>query len=166
EARQRRQCEAGQHWRWDGIDFAVLHPERGSTLQGNNASCVLEIATGRQRVLLTGDIERPVETGLSYGGRLRPVTVVQVPHHGSRTSSSASFIAELRADTAVVSAGYRNRWGFPKEDVVARWQQSGAKVMTTAASGAIHHRLCRKQGLVIETEYRQSAARYWHNSRQ
>lgn len=159
-----RQCAAGQHWRWDGIDFAILHPERGGVgTDGNNASCVLLIAAGKHRVLLTGDIERPVETRLSYGGRLRPVAVALVPHHGSRTSSSSSFIAALQAEVAVVSAGYRNRWGFPKDDVVTRWQQSGAKVLTTAASGAIQHRLCREQGLVLELEYRKSAARYWHD---
>jgi competence protein ComEC len=160
------QCAAGQNWRWDGIDFAFLHPDPAYPFTGNNASCVLLLRAGKYQVLLTGDIERPVETRLSYGGRLRPVTIVQVPHHGSRTSSSLSFVTALQADVAVVSAGYRNRWGFPKDDVVARWQGAGARVLNTATSGAIHHRLCAGRGLVLETAYRQSAARYWHDRRE
>ncbi|MCB1845623.1 MAG: DNA internalization-related competence protein ComEC/Rec2, partial [Halioglobus sp.] len=156
-------CVAGQTWRWDGVDFALLSPEHGSGFTGNNASCVLAVSAGDSSLLLTGDIERPAEQRLSRCGRLRPVKLVHVPHHGSATSSSAAFVDALQADVAVVSAGYGNRWGFPKESVVTRWRQAGATVLNTAESGAIQHRLCRNAGITLQREYRRSAARYWHD---
>jgi competence protein ComEC len=93
-------------------------------------------------VLFTGDIERPVERQLLREGLLDAATVAMVPHHGSRTSSGADFIAGLRPQLAIVSSGYLNRWGFPKGDVVARWQAVGAEVLNTADSGAVTFSLC------------------------
>jgi competence protein ComEC len=156
-----RACRAGQHWRRDGIDFTVLHPDAAFT--GNNASCVLSVSTGGQRALLTGDIEALVERRLLRAGSVLPSRLVVVPHHGSRTSSGAAFVAALAAEAAVVPAGHNNRWGFPKEDVVLRWERAGSRVLTTAHSGAVHHRLCRDGGLTLLGEYRRTASRYWHD---
>jgi competence protein ComEC len=65
---------------------------------------------------------------------------------------------------AVVSAGYDNQWGLPKGDVVARWQEYGARVLTTATSGSIHVRICSERGIVAVDEYRSEARRLWHDS--
>lgn len=157
-----RACRAGQAWRWDDVTFRILHPDRGR-LQGNDASCVLEAASAEVRVLLTGDIGAGVERRLVGSGTLAPVALIQVPHHGSATSSSPTFVAALSAQTAVVSAGFANRWGFPKPAVAARWQSAGATLMTTARSGAIHHRLCAQTGAVLLEEYRPATRRYWHD---
>lgn len=157
-----RLCRRGEHWHWDGVDFRILHPADGSE-DGNDASCVLEAASGPVRTLLTGDIGGRVERRLAGGGELRPVALVQVPHHGSRTSSSTGFVTALGAQSAVVSAGYRNRWGFPKDDVAERWRASGADLVVTAESGAIHHRLCAERGAFLVSEYRLAARRYWHD---
>ncbi len=158
-------CAAGQAWRWDGIDFAILHPDPDpdSRFSGNNASCVLMVTTGSHRLLLTGDIEAPVERRLLRAASVPRSDLVVVPHHGSRTSSSAAFAEALGAQSAVVSAGHDNRWGFPKEDVVMRWERAGTGVLTTARSGAIAHRLCRDGGLSLQSEYRLDNARYWHD---
>ena len=110
-----RPCIEGDAWQWDDVDFRVLHPRPGSPWTGNNASCVLEISTGEQRVLLTGDIEAPVERILDYRTMLRSATVALVPHHGSGTSSSDILVDQVRAEIAIVSAGYANRWGFSKD---------------------------------------------------
>ena len=55
-------------------------------LSSNNGSCVLLVDTGDHRLLLPGDIERPVEQLLRYRAVLERARVVVVPHHGSRTS--------------------------------------------------------------------------------
>jgi len=73
-------------------------------------------------------------------------SVVLVPHHGSLTSSSPAFVHRLRPDLAVASAGYANRWGFPKERVTKRWEGAGAVVLDTANSGAVSFRLCKRDG--------------------
>jgi competence protein ComEC len=159
------QCVAGHRWRSDGVVFQVLHPDRDSRLTGNNASCVVEVRAGANRVLLAADIERPVELMLAARGTLAQAELVVVPHHGSRTSSSAPFVAALKTKFAVVSAGYGNRWGFPRPDVVDRWEQSGAIVLTTAASGALSQRLCSHLPLQPPREQRREYRRYWHASR-
>ncbi|HWM27282.1 MAG TPA: DNA internalization-related competence protein ComEC/Rec2 [Woeseiaceae bacterium] len=160
--RPQLRCESGQAWMWDGIRFAMMHPGLYPLQAGNNASCVMEVAVGPHRILFTGDIESPVENHLVRSSSLTPAEIVIVPHHGSRTSSGSSFVNALRPAVAIVSAGYANRWGFPKEDVVLRWRAAGARVLNTATSGAIHYRLCADNGLRLVGEQRIRQQRYWH----
>jgi competence protein ComEC len=161
-AQPQLKCRGGQAWLWDGVRFSVMHPALYPLQGSNNSSCVLEIAAGAHKILLAGDIEAPVENHLTRIGALSPVDIVLVPHHGSRTSSSPAFVSALRPSVAIVSAGFDNRWGFPKEDVVERWQQAGARVMNTATSGAIHYRVCANTGVHLHSEQRVRMRRYWH----
>ena len=71
-------------------------------------------------MLLTGDIERAAELFL-LESKISRSDVLLVPHHGSRTSSSEEFIAAVAPRWAIVPAGYRNRFGHPRPDVVARY---------------------------------------------
>jgi competence protein ComEC len=112
--------------------------------------------------LLAGDIESAAEHWLVRQRLLRPSQFVLVPHHGSRTSSSAGFVRALRARIAVVSAGFDNRWGFPRPEVVRRWQDEGAQVLTTGRSGALSTRLCIAGGPSPPIEQRRAQRRYWH----
>jgi competence protein ComEC len=156
-------CRSGQAWLWDGIRFSVMHPGVYPLQSDNNASCVIEVAAGPHRILLTGDIELPVENHLARTGVLTPADIVIVPHHGSRTSSGIAFVRALRPSVAIVSAGYGNRWGFPKDEVVGRWQEAGARVLNTATSGAIHYRICADSGVRLLSELRNRKQRYWHD---
>jgi competence protein ComEC len=160
--RRQRACRIGQAWRWDGVRFAFMHPRADSPASGNDASCVLEIAAGEHRLLLTGDIEAPVERRLVREGVLHTAELVVIPHHGSRTSSGAAFVERLSPRVAIVSAGYDNRWGLPKGDVVARWRAAGARVLNTATSGAIEYRVCPDTGATLRRRQRLDARKYWH----
>jgi len=111
-------------------------------------------------VLLAGDVEAAAESEIVDNGLLR-ATLVVVPHHGSRTSSTAAFVAATRPAFALVSAGYRNRWGLPRREVVERWRAAGARVLTTADSGAIEVTLAAGCP-PLAREYRQTRRRYWH----
>jgi competence protein ComEC len=62
---------------------------------------------------------------------------VKVAHHGSRTSSTESFIAAVRPSVAVVSVGQASPFGHPDKNVVARWRTSGAQVFQTGQRGTI-----------------------------
>jgi competence protein ComEC len=64
-------------------------------------------------------------------------TVLKAPHHGSRTSSSSAFVAVVRPRVAILSLGYRNRFGLPAPDVVERYVAAGARVFRTDRSGAV-----------------------------
>ena len=156
-----RPCVGGTNWQWDGVEFEIVHPNREFVGSDNDGSCVLKIVTANQVALLTGDIELRGEAAVVSGANIR-ADVVVVPHHGSATSSSASFVNSVSPDIAVVSAGYRNRWGFPAETVVARWQNGGAKVLVTGELGAIRLVL---GGAIMQAQLeRELRRRYWHNN--
>jgi competence protein ComEC len=155
-------CRRGEAWRWDGVGFRVLHPPRHGRHTGNDASCVILVEAGNARLLLTGDIESEVEGTLVRSGVPGPIDVITVPHHGSNTSSSAVFVRSVSAQTVLVSAGYRNRWGLPRPEVVQRWQSAGAAVLVTSYDGAIGARLCDRAGIVQLFRNRQWSRRIWH----
>lgn len=130
-------CRRGQHWSWDDVEFEILHPPAGYARRGNDNSCVLRIATSSGVLLLTGDIETRGEQTLIAATRNLSSDVIVVPHHGSATSSSAFFTAQVRPRYAVVSAAFANQWGFPKPDVRARWEGTGGRMLMTGDAGAI-----------------------------
>ncbi|MGI4776712.1 MAG: DNA internalization-related competence protein ComEC/Rec2 [Janthinobacterium lividum] len=161
-------CVAGRRWTWDGVDFEVLHPLAGEEVQGagspksNAVSCVLRIGNGRAAVLLAGDIERAQE--LALVARSDPAVlradVLLVPHHGSKTSSSAELLAAVRPTLAVVQAGYRNRFGHPAGQVLSRYAQSGIAVVDSPHCGAARWSSPAPQQVSCE---RQIERRYWQH---
>ncbi|MSQ69078.1 MAG: DNA internalization-related competence protein ComEC/Rec2 [Gammaproteobacteria bacterium] len=155
-------CRAGQHWEWEGVVFSVLHPDSALAMRQseNNASCVLQIAAGERRVLLTGDIEAPAERLLLQGPYALTAAVVIVPHHGSKTSSSPAFVAAVRPDFAVFSVGHLNRFGMPSAQVMARYRAAGAVILDTRRDGAL--RLAVGPAGLEVTRWRRVAHRYWH----
>ena len=121
-------------WRGDWIEFCapgldcapgewglrVLWPHHGLLYEGNDASLVMQLATPAARALFMGDAERAVEEELlSLEGARLESEVLKVGHHGSRTSSSLPFLAEVRPMRAVVSVGSRNNHGHPDASVLA-----------------------------------------------
>ncbi|MFH1045068.1 MAG: DNA internalization-related competence protein ComEC/Rec2 [Pseudomonadota bacterium] len=158
-------CAAGQGWNWDGVRFDLLHPTAGSytidRLKPNDRSCVLKITGEQGAVLLTGDIEARSEQELlaSAPEKLR-ADVLMAPHQGSRSSSTGDFIAAVQPRWAIVSAGYRNRFGHPNEDVVERYRASGAQLLRSDNAGAVLVRL-EGEGIGVRP-YRELRRRYWY----
>ncbi|MEZ5484272.1 MAG: MBL fold metallo-hydrolase [Lysobacteraceae bacterium] len=135
-------CNGGSRWRWDGVDFRLLHPPLHFPELGNESSCVLLVEAGGQRLLLPGDIDALIELRLlREHPDLAGVDVLLMPHHGSGSSSSAAFVDALRPQLALASAGHRNRFGHPRADVVQRYVEAGSRVHGTAGEGAISLRL-------------------------
>lgn len=133
-----RGCRAGQRWRWDGVGLRILHPQTTTPDAPNLNSCVLEVTAAGGAVLLPGDIEWPAELALAApGSTLRAVDVVIAPHHGSRTSSIARFVARTRPRWIVFPASFANRWAFPHDEVVARWEGVGARSLVIGQGGAV-----------------------------
>ncbi len=145
-------CGAGQQWQWDGVPFRVLSPPLASAYQDNNSSCVLQIGAPGNRTLLTGDIEASTEIALAiqYGDDLKS-QIIQVPHHGSSTSSTQQLLKLVQPKYALFSLGYFNRFHFPTPRVVARYQAIGASQWLTAANGAIKLRVSPNQPVLVET---------------
>jgi len=106
----------------------------------NDDSLVLEIVFGHRSVLLTGDAERPVEDDMVENGNLRPVTLLKVGHHGSRTSSSEEFLDQIHPQFAVISDGYMNQFHHPHPDVLRRLAEHHSAVFRTDQRGLITFR--------------------------
>ena len=154
-------CDAGQAWSWDGVRFEVLHPpaaDHERALKSNALSCVLRVSDSRHSALLAGDIERDQEQALvSAHGRGLHSELLLAPHHGSRTSSTAAWLEAVQPGVAVFQAGYRNRFGHPAPDVLARYRERGIAIVTSPACGAYAWRDGRG------TCERARARRYWHH---
>ena len=131
-------CLAGRSWTWDGVNFQVLHPERATTGRARNAdSCVLRISQGSASVILTGDIGVAEEAALLSQDRDWRTSLLVAAHHGSKTSSSWPWLQALSPRWVWVQAGYRNRYGHPSAEVLARFEALGLPWHNTADCGAL-----------------------------
>ena len=160
-------CAAGQHWEWDGVRFEVLHPlaeqYAAPSKKTNDMSCVIRVSNAFGSVLLSSDIEAVSEQALlTRAADSLGSDVLIVPHHGSRTSSTAEFIAAVGARQVIYPVGYRNHFQHPRADVVERSRKTGAQMYRTDLDGALTVSLAAP-ALAIQTE-RRSRQRYWHGS--
>jgi competence protein ComEC len=161
-------CEAGRRWAWDGVAFELLHPPASDlgrrTLKPNAISCVLRVqAASGASVLLAGDIEAAQEAALvARTGAALASRVLLVPHHGSRTSSTAALLDAVAPRVALVQAAHRSRFGHPAPEVLARYEARGIALARSDRCGAWAWRSVG--GASCE---RSAAARYWqHPDRQ
>jgi competence protein ComEC len=123
-----------------GARLEVLNPGPGVRAAGgaaNDDSLVLRIAYGLRSALLTGDLEEPLESILVAEGRDLSADLLKAGHHGSRTSTSAAFLARIRPTLAAVSVGATNPWGHPDREVIERLEGCGASVYRTDRDGAL-----------------------------
>ena len=160
-------CAAGQSWIWDGVRFDVLHPDENNykeaKLKTNDRSCVVKISTPRFSALLTADVEAISEADIVERYATTPLTlksdVLLMPHHGSLTSSTPEFIEAVAPNIALINAGYRNRFGHPREGVLTRYAERNIPVMRTDWHGAIT--LNSVDGIGNIEKARETRQRYW-----
>ena len=135
------------HWR-----LTVLHPEADDRHEVNERSLVLLAEVRGRRVLLTGDIESWAEHHLAdCCARFLRTDILKVAHHGSRTSSTATFLDAASPRLALISAGVDNLYHHPAPDVVERLEEHGARILRTDLGGEILVRFQEDGRLRIET---------------
>ncbi len=157
-----RDCHENRSWRWDGVRFSLLFAGQPAEANSNNHSCVLLIEYAGQRLLLAGDIEREVEWRLIGRERVpEALTLLQVPHHGSVSSSTPVWVERVRPEWAVVSAGYENHLGHPHPDVEARYREQGSELLHTGELGALEF-WWDEDGVMSRRSYREYQKRYWY----
>jgi competence protein ComEC len=167
--RQARRCVAGQRWRWDGVDFELLHPAARDyevASKSNAMSCMLRISSGSASALLVGDIEQAQEARLvaeqanaAFNGLKSDLLLV--PHHGSKSSSSEAFLDAVQPRFAVVQTGYRNRFGHPAESVLVRYKERNIQIIDSPHCGAFAWESARPQKHQCQ---RADGLRYWHHA--
>ena len=128
-------CTAGRHWDWQGLHFQILSPHSIVERADNPHSCVTLVDDGKHRVLLTGDAETKNEQIFAH--TLGKIDVLQVGHHGSKTSTSEYLLSQVRPDVAIISSGRWNPWKFPHDSVIERLQHYKSAVENTAISGQV-----------------------------
>ncbi len=131
---------AGDVLRFGNVRAEVLSPppfSESSAPYGNNDSIVLRMHFGERTVLLTGDIESGAENAMLAKAEDVTADVIKVAHHGSKTSSTETFVRAVHARFAIISVGLTSPFGHPNREVVDRWKTSGAEVLTTGNYGTI-----------------------------
>jgi competence protein ComEC len=131
---------AGDRLVVDGVEVVARHPRRAEWERQkvrNDDSIVLDLRWRDLSVLLTGDTGRAVEREI--GAEIPParLRILKVPHHGSLTSSTPEFLAAVRPQLAVVSAGRSNHFGHPVPEVLDRYEAIGTEVFRTDRDGAV-----------------------------
>jgi competence protein ComEC len=130
----------------NNVELQILHPENDFIFRNkyeawrnlNNNSIVAKVVFGEHTFLFPGDIMAMGEKMLvaSKGGVLKS-DVLLVPHHGSATSSTPLFLSHVNPKTVIISAGWKNRFGFPDEKVLRRYETMDCNVYRTDVHGAI-----------------------------
>ncbi|MEM7208436.1 MAG: DNA internalization-related competence protein ComEC/Rec2 [Pseudomonadota bacterium] len=162
--RPAKPCFQGQTWNWDGVLFEILHPSAGKPSSNrNDRSCVLRVSFGERAVLLPGDIEHTSESRLLRSHQNVSADILLAPHHGSASSSTPAFIAAVEPDHVVFPVGYRNRFGFPKQDVVNRYSQTDAALWRSDHHGAVVFELLDDHTDWRAYSFRNDQLRFWHH---
>lgn len=160
--RSHRACVQGERWQWRNLTFTVLWPPQPVDYAENDDSCVVQIDDGTRRVLLTGDIEKAAERHLVATQRdALAADLLQIPHHGSQTSSTVSFLQAVNADYALASTGRYNPWRLPSNSVVKRYRQRGQRWVDTAHAGQVSVRFFGDKWTVCR--YREQLSPRWYH---
>jgi competence protein ComEC len=163
---EHKPCAAGDTWRWDGVDFRVMHP--ASTIYAettrrkeNDRSCVLRVASAGGSALLTGDAEARAESEMLARAEPLRSNLLVIPHHGSKTSSTGRFIDAVAPNVGIFSVGYMNRFHHPNEAVVERYAMRGIKLERTDRRGALHIVLGASTEKSAQIRGQEAACHYW-----
>ena len=128
-------CLAGQRFDRDGVAIRVLAPSDPEA-DGRDASCVVWLGNPWASVLVAGDLTQTAEGALLDSGAVWPASLVIVSARGSHLSSAPEFVRAVHARWAVVAAAHLNRFGYPRPEILARWQAAGAQVRQVSLEGA------------------------------
>jgi len=120
-----------------GLQLHVLHPPVPLTGDLNRDSLVLHASCGQLDLLLTGDATMDSEASMLAAGVLGDVEVLKVGHHGSSTSTGATFLAAVAPEEAVISVGTGNPYGHPTQETLDRLTAAGATIYRTDEDGAV-----------------------------
>lgn len=158
-------CLAGDSWEWDGVKFTFLYPTLNDLNLGNDSSCVLRIDNGDQSVLLTGDIEKSAENNLlARISKQLQADMMIAPHHGSKTSDVEEFIAAVQPKIILYATGYRNRYHFPHQSVMEKYEKIHAISFNTTSSGTVHFKMSESEAIFNPDQYRITHKKYWHEA--
>ena len=103
-----------------GVQADILYPDHDTTnIETNSASIIMRIRYGETSFLLSGDLPKNIEDyAVTVHGDQLEAQVLKLGHHGSRTSSSETWLRTVKPGVAIISAGADNRYGHPHVEVL------------------------------------------------
>ena len=158
-----RPCRPGRRQRLDAnVEILVLSGSGHSSVEPNADSCAVSLMVFDTRILFPGDIGSEQERDIvAYWDRQELATDILIAgHHGSKTSSSATWLHRARPSYVVYSTARQNRFGHPHPDVTERVDNLGFKSFNTASSGTITFTIDAR-GISHITEMRTDMSPYW-----
>lgn len=129
-------AKAGLVLDWDEeIEVVMVGPV--STYEDrNNMSAVVKVTYGEASFLLTGDAERDSEQDMITAGTDLSADVLMIAHHGSKSSTSASFLKKVNPEYGVIQVG-ENSYGHPHDVVLDRLDQRGIEIYRNDLHGTV-----------------------------
>ena len=146
-----------------GWEWRVLWPLTAVSGDKNDHSCVLKLEKDGHSILFAGDIEKSSEAqilALYKDSSILQSTILIAPHHGSRTSSSPEFVNAVMPRFVVFTSGNNNRWGFPAQEVVARYKSINASIFISGQQGRI--RIIMKPNDIAVSTFREDEFKRWY----
>lgn len=145
---QVRYLSQGMGWQQGDFRLTCLWPAEGYRGESNASSACYLLEQGEFHMLLTGDVEGQGERELAtYLAEMSVpgLDVLKVAHHGSRYSTSGTFLQAAAPRLALISAGRDNSYGHPHGETLTRLTEAGSRIVQTTESGAVTVRLLQNQ---------------------
>lgn len=155
--RQAESCVQGDSWQFGAWHLTAVYPKARVARARNHDSCVLLAEIAGTKILLTGDTG--VEQEREFAVQVGKIDFLQVPHHGSKTSTSLSLLEQTQPEMTIVSTGRWNMWKMPNPQIVERLAERNISLFNTAKTGMVKVTLSEK-GWKMETARSQNAAWY------
>lgn len=157
---------ASEPFAFGGAMVQILSPppDYAPTKNINNDSLAFRVAYGERSFLLTGDMERPMESRLVASGMAIHADVLKIGHHGSKTSTTQPFLDAVAPSIGIISAGFENSFGHPHRDVLARLAGQGSAVLRTDLDGLVTVRTDGRR-LTMDTMLWHGESAWWHGER-
>lgn len=121
----------------DGILLEVFSPNKESYLNPNNYSPIMRLSIGDNAFLFTGDAEDLIEEEVMALKVNLKADVLKAPHHGSKTSSTPAFLAEVNPKFVVVTSEKGNQHNLPSPEILTRYEELGAQILLTEENGHV-----------------------------
>lgn len=124
-----------------GVSLAVLYPYQPGSKETwvrnpHDYMVVVKLTFGGESIVLAGDMEAKIEQQLIKGKEDLAAQFLKVGHHGSKTSTSESFLKKINPLAAFIEAGAKNRYGLPAPEILQRLEDFGIKYYRTDTDGA------------------------------
>jgi len=132
--------EPGDRIRAGLLDFTILgppNPHPGPPNNLNNASIIMRLEHGSTSFLFTGDAEQELERWLVDNVQDLRTNVLNVAHHGSRTSTTEAFLNAVDPTAAVISLAANNIYGHPHLEILDLLHARDIPVYRTDQLGTI-----------------------------